>query len=140
MITHTSGGDPIPEGFEVGVFTPTENEYTHTVRHSFGIVPRTAIVIGTLNGGEGLDNKTNIMCEYLMSDFADRIFDRTRTGAKCPNAVITVNGTTGEEYQSTNVYTTYPASMTATDVTFATGRYYGGKFMAGHTYLYVITK
>lgn len=135
-----SNGSAVPAGCEIGIFTPDSDLNTVTVSHSLGVVPRTAAVIGNLNGEAGSDNKAMIMMEFLGSDMTGRVFDNSYTTTQCPRAIYQSNSTSGTEYQTTTTYTTYPAAMTSTEVTFATGRYYSGKFAAGKSYIYVITK
>ena len=141
LITHTSGGDPIPAGCEIGIFTPTENENTHTVTHSLGEVPKFAVCLLVPNGSYSNVIQGSIVCENLASDPTTGVFDRTLGGGNKRDDVISITATSAApSFQSTNTYSTYPAAMSSTEVTFATGRYYSGQFKANNTYVYILTK
>lgn len=139
MITHTSGGDPIPAGCEIGLFTVTENENTHTISHSLGEVPKFAYCFLTLNKAWSNIAGGTILNEELMSDPETGTFDVNLNGNHKRNNVQIMNSD-GKQFYGTNTYTTYPASMTSSTVTFATGRYYSGQFKANSTYIYILIK
>ena len=139
MITHTSGGDPIPAGCEIGLFTPTEDENTHTVSHNIGEVPKYAICVCVTNKAWANIAGGTILFEDLSSDPETGTFDISLSSNHKRNDVAIMNAD-GVQYYGSNTYTTYPAEMTSSSVTFATGRYYSGQFKSGETYLYVLTK
>ena len=133
LITHTSGGDPIPAGVEIGLFTPTENETTHTITHSLGEVPKMAYCFAVINGAWTSLPSATIAVNEFISDPGSGVFDPTLTGAHKRDNVI-------QPSSDTLLGTTYPASMDSQQVTFATGRYYSGRFTQGTQYIYILIK
>lgn len=139
MITHMSNGDPIPAGCEIGVFIPETDENTHTITHSLGEVPKFAVCLLIPNKSYDDVMAGSIVFEDLASNPATGIYDDAYDGNHRRNDVVSV-GSTPRQYYATNTYTTYIASMTSTEVTFTTGRYYSGQFKANNTYIYILTK
>ena len=142
-LMNLSNGNQIPAGCEIGTFTVSEVSTTATVQHNFGTVPRIAVVIGVLGKDYGdydlPSNTSPLLVEVLGTDPADGVFDISKTsGSHVLNTLWNLNMTSQTSMQQTNTYTTYPASLTETSVTFAMGRYYNGKFIPGDTYVYVL--
>lgn len=141
MITHTSSGDPIPAGCEIGTFTVSENENTHTISHSLGEIPKFAVCLCVPNTAYANMTAGTIIFEDLAKNPTTGDFDRTYDANHRRNEVVSIGNPTNDPYfQGTATYTTYPASMTSTEVTFATGQYYNGQFKNGYTYIYILTK
>ena len=130
------GGVTVPAGIEVGSFTVASNANTITVNHGFGHVPKIAAVIATLPEGW----RNTLYFEYLGSSPGYGDYDNSYPAGQKLDSVAGVysppDGLT--YYQTSNTYTTYPAAMTETSITFATGRYYNIQFVPGVTYFYVI--
>ena len=137
MITHTSGGDPIPAGVEIGLFTPTANETTHTITHSLGEVPKMAYCFAVINGAWTSLPSATIAVNEFISDPGSGVFDPTLANNHKRDNVVQPSV---DVLTATNTYTTYPASMDSQQVTFATGRYYSGRFTQGTQYIYILIK
>ena len=134
-----SSGIILPDGCEIGVFTPTEDENTHTVTHSLGEIPKFAFCLAVLNRSWTDISGSTILTAFLGADPLTGEFDASAiSGHKQDNIVI--SNANHELYNTTSSDTTYPASMTSNSVTFVTGRYYNGKFKSGEHYLYILTK
>lgn len=132
-------GITLPDGCEIGVFTPTEDENTHTVTHSLGEIPKFAFCLAIPNRAwTNIDGGTILLGLLGVDPLTGEFNQSAGTGHKMDN--VTVSNSSHEQYNQTNSWTTYPASMTATSVTFATGRYYSGKFKANEHYVYILTK
>ena len=139
MITHTSGGDPIPAGVEIGMFETSANETSVTISHGLGIIPKFAIALAVPDSEWTDISGSTILLEELMSDPQTGTFDISLNGSRVRNVAVSYNNTSNTTLSS-NTYTTFPASMTDNEVTFATGRYYGGVFTSGVKYIYILTK
>lgn len=128
-------GINIPTGIEVGSFTVVSNANTITVNHSFGHVPKIAVVIAALPEGWS----DTLFFELLGSSPLYGDYDNSYTASQKLDSVTRISYINDEyNYQTTNTYSTYPASMTDTSITFVTGRYYNAQFVPGVTYFYVI--
>ena len=135
----TVNGINLPDGCEIGVFTPTENELTHTITHSLGEIPKFAVCLCVPNKAWSDIMGTAILLEDLMSDPQTGTFDTSLTTSRKRNEVVS-NNLTDNTVATTTTYTTYPADMTSSTVTFTTGRYYSGKFASGEKYIYILVK
>lgn len=129
------GDVTIPSGIEVGSFTVVSNANMITVNHGFGRVPKIAVVLAALPEGW----RNSLVLEYLGASPAHGVYDNSYLGAqKLDGVTAAYEFSDGFSYQTSTTYTTHPASMTDTSITFATGRYYGAQFVPGVTYFYVI--
>lgn len=132
-------GNPIHAGCEIGTFEVDENSYTVTIPHSLGEVPKFAYCVIVPNSSWANIPNADILMEDLMSDPQTGVFDITLNSNRKRNNVVGYNAASNIA-QGTGTYTTYPAAMTSTDVTFATGQYYSYLFKPGYKYVYVIVK
>ena len=138
------GGVSVP-GLELSVVTIEEDTESLTVPHGLGRVPNLAFAVCSFNGVAWADFRSNhenaILDELLISNPNTQDFDVSYSVNESRNTVdsLTYNSTT-QQYAlaGTTTYGTKPAEMTAEYVKFNTGRYYGGKFKAGLTYLIII--
>lgn len=129
------GGGGAPANVEIGTFTVDSTANQVTVQHSFGHVPKMAFVFNTSTAW----SPNALLCEELMSSPENGDFDISYSSSQRRNTVIgSVYNETTKQFYSSDTYTTYPASMTATEIVFATGRYYSIQFKPGYTYFYVI--
>ena len=137
-----SGGITPPSGMEIGTITPESDSLTLTINHSLGVVPKWAYILAAVNGSyDDLPSRTGstLLSEEISTDPETGVFDITLNTNHCRNTVVSYNST-GPAFFSSPTYTAYPATMTSSSVTFATGRYYSATFRAGVTYLYVFMK
>lgn len=128
----------ITTGAKVGLFTPTEDLYTITISHDFGVIPKMAFIIGVPNKSAWVDVPGSMILYEALGTNPETGDFSNDYGGNQKIATGTIFDTT--LYHALTPYTTYPANMTVTDVTFVTGRYYNGKFKAGYTYIYIIVK
>lgn len=127
-----------PDGCFLGTFTPSEDSRTYTVLNPFDSVPKMAMLVcATPKIWEDIDPGT-ILTEELVADPQTGEFDINAGSGRYKNNVIMM--ASNMTYLTSVTYTTYPASMDADAITFATGRYYNGLFKAGYTYLYILIK
>ena len=131
------GGLSLPDGCEIGAFTPVTDSYTVTVSHNLGEIPKSAFCIAVVNRDFTNIPDTTILLNELIADPQTGEFDISLPSSRNRRSVVSKGDGV---YLTTDTYTTYPASMTATEVTFATGRYYSGKFKTGVNYVYILTK
>lgn len=137
MASILSGGFKAPAGCEIGVFTTDTDSLSYTVQHTLRKTPKFAICLAVPNASWADIQGSAILLEYLMTDPQTGEFDISLPASRIKNTLIaSVDGSTVNQ---TTTYTTVPADVTDTSVTFATGRYYGSKLAAGMTYLYILT-
>lgn len=139
MLSMVANGIKLPEGCEIGTFTPDVDSNTFTVSHNLGEVPKFAICLNVPNEDFADIQDSIIIFEALFADPQTGDFDITLASSRRRNDVMSYSAT-AQTYFNTNTYSTYPASMTNTDVTFATGRYYSGKFKVGVNYVYILVR
>lgn len=124
-----ANGIKLPEGCEIGTFSPNEDLNTITISHNLGEIPKIAICVAVPNCSfEDIPPRT-IVEEYFVV--------HPETGALRPNDVMSYRYLT---YYNSSLSATYPASLTATEVTFVKGQSNGGVFKAGVNYVYILTK
>ena len=132
-----ASGIKLPDGCEIGTFSPTEDLNTITISHNLGEIPKIALCVAVPNRSFADIPSQSILMEELAVNPETGEFDVNADGSKKRNTVISYSDF---YYFSTTTWTTYPASFTAAEVTFVTGRYYGGKFKAGMNYVYILVK
>ena len=137
MLSMVANGIKLPDGCEIGTFTPNVDSNTFTVSHSLGEIPKFALCVAVPNCGFSDIPSQSILMEELAVNPETGEFDLNADGLKKRNFVISYDNFC---YYAPSTWTTYPASMTAIEVTFVTGRYYGGKFKAGMNYVYILVK
>lgn len=133
-----SNGSPIPAGCEIVVFEVSETTPTVTVPHTLGAIPKVACCFGIYNADFAEIAANSLMVELLGVNPDTGQLDITQSGAKKLNQVVSYSGS--EAYYNTSSWTTYPASMTAQDVTFVTGRYYNARFNPGVKFVAIFVK
>ena len=137
MASISSNGFKAPAGCQIGVFTTDTDSLSYTVQHTLGTTPKFAIVLAVPNSSWTNIPSAAILFEYLMTDPQTGEFDISLPTSR--NKRVVVLSTDGSTVNQTETYTVTPADVTDTSVTFVTGRYYGAKFVAGMTYLYILT-
>ena len=129
MLSMVANGIKLPDGCEIGTFSPNEDLYTITIQHDLGEIPKIAVCIAVPNCSfEDIPSKA-----IMLETFAVH----PETGELRPNDVMNYRY---YSYYSSALSTKYPASMTATEVTFVTGQSNGGMFKAGVNYVYILIK
>ncbi|MEE1137431.1 MAG: hypothetical protein U0M02_03025 [Acutalibacteraceae bacterium] len=128
----------ITTGAKVGLYTPTEDLTTITITHDFGVIPKMAFIIGVPNKNAWVDVPGAMILYEALGTNPETGDFKNEYGNNKKIASGTIFGT--DIFYALTPYTTYPVSMTDTDVTFVTGRYYNGRFKAGYTYIYVLIK
>lgn len=126
-----ASGIKLPDGCEIGTFSPNEDLYTITIQHNLGEIPKIALCVAVPNCSfEDIPNKTIL---------SEKLTVHPETGVVTSNSynVMTYRY---QAYYNSPSSTTYPASITATEVTFVTGTNYGGMFKAGVNYVYILIK
>lgn len=144
MSAMASGGDTfvVPEGVEIGVFSPTTDVLEYTVNHNLGEIPKVAVVLCVLNDDYSemaSYSGSPLVIETFGADPANGEFDREAASGHKIDNIFGYNKLNSALY-STASWTTYVPEMTSTYVKFTTGRYYSVTFCAGLKYLYVIAK
>jgi len=134
-----SNGNAIPDGCEIVVFEVAEAALTVTVAHSLGVIPKVAFCIGVYNSDYDDYPDYSLVSEIIGADPATGQFDVAASTANKIDVVQSYNPD-NNVYYATTTYTTYPASMTAQNVTFATGRYYNARFNPGVKFIAVLVK
>lgn len=132
-----ASGIKLPDGCEIGTFSPTEDLNTITISHNLGEIPKIALCVAVPNRSFADIPSTSILLEELAVNPETGVFEYDGDSSKKRNAVVSYGS---HSYYSPSTWTTYLASITAAEVTFVTGRYYGGKFKAGMNYVYILVK
>lgn len=140
----SGGGFTPPAGIEIGKVDVVSDSLSLTINHSLGVVPKYAIILMAINGnyadipyttGQG----NPLIFEELASDPETGVFDKSLGSGRYRDSVVGINTSSDfSQFSVTNTYSTVPAAMSDTEVTFATGRYYSIKFWGGMTYVYMI--
>lgn len=118
---------PITDKAEFGLITPDKDTYQLTVNHNLGRVPTLMIMFDT----NGVDTITavelGILYCYILT-----------TPSRYFSEIYQVNADRSGYLSTTMNNSTYPPIFDDTQVTFSTGRFYIGKYLANHTYQYIL--
>lgn len=129
MMSMVANGIKLPDGCEIGTFSPNEDSYTITIQHNFGEIPKIALCIAVPNCSfEDIPSKA-IMLEYFVV--------QPKNGVLWPSTVVDYEY---YSYDNSKLSNTYHASSTATEVTFVTGSFDEYVFKAGVNYVYILIK
>lgn len=130
MMLAVAGGQdmPITDKAEFGLITPDKDTYQLTVNHNLGRVPTLMIVFDA----NGVDVITAEAYGLLYC------FILTTPQSSYYSLIYQVNANRSGYLSSTMTNSTYPPSFDDTQVTFSTGMYYQGKYLANHTYQYIL--
>lgn len=124
-----ANGINLPDGCEIGTFSPNEDSYTITIQHDLGEIPKMALCAAVPNCSFEDIPRKSIMIEYFAV--------HPEAGTLVPNSVMSYGILT---YRTSTLSTTDPALITATEVTFVAAESNGGMFKAGMNYVYILIK
>ena len=117
----------ITDKAEFGLITPDKNTYQLTVNHNLGRVP-TLMIVFDANGVDVITAEPyGLLYCYILT-----------TPSSYFSGTHQVNSDRSGYLTTTMTNSTYPPSFDDTQVTFSTGRYYNGKYLANHTYQYIL--